>query len=141
MCLRHHRVWGAQGIAEAKVIHIGRNQSAKAFDTLAVEVKKYAESSAADDELKVQRCRRHILGARKEDVLDAIFKLKAPAITKTLAGAAYDLAEKRVDWYGAPNTAWGYAGGLTEIARDMPNANERHAIDCAATRIMELASA
>ncbi|MCC8963746.1 hypothetical protein H8A95_15860 [Bradyrhizobium sp. Pear76] len=137
----NHRVWGAQDIAEAKIIHIGRDQSSKAFDMMSVEVKKYAEASAADDELKVERCRRHVIGAKKDDVLDAIFKLKVPSLTKTLAGQAYDLAEKRVDWYGAPNTVWGYAGGLTEIARDMPNASDRHAIDCAATRIMEMAAA
>lgn len=135
----NHRVWGAQGIAEAKIIHIGRDQSAKAFDTLQVEVRKYAEASAADDEMKVERCRRYQIGADKDSVLDAIFKLKVPAITKSLAGEAYDLAEKRVDWYGSPRSAWGYAGGLTEIARDLPNASDRHALDCAATRIMALA--
>jgi predicted transcriptional regulator of viral defense system len=104
-----------------------------------VEIKKYAEASVADDELKVERCRRYQIGADKLSVLDAIFKLKVPAITKTLAGRAYDLAEQRVDCYGSPRTAWGYAGGLTEIARDLPNANDRHALDTAATRVMEMA--
>jgi hypothetical protein len=136
----NHRVWGAQNIEECKIIHIGRDQSSKAFDTMAVEVKKYAEASAHDDELMVERCRRYVIGAKKDDVLDAIFKLKVPAITKTIAAQAYDLAEKRVDWYGAPNTAWGYAGGLTEIARDLPNASDRHALDTAATKIMEMAA-
>jgi len=136
----NHRVWGAQNIASAKVIHIGKDQSTKAFSTMAVEVKKYAEASSKDDELMVERCRRFEIGASKDDVLDAIFKLKVPAITKTIAGQAYDLAEQRVDWYGSPRTAWGYAGGLTEIARDLPNANDRHALDCAATKIMEMAA-
>lgn len=36
-------------------------------------------------------------------------------------------------------TAWGYAAGLTEIARDLPNANDRHALDVAATKVMEMA--
>ena len=135
----NHRVWGAQGIAEAKIIHIGHDQASKAFDMMQVEVKKYAEASAAEDELKVERCRKYQIGANKDSVLDAIFKLKAPAITKTIAGKAYDLAEQRVDWYGSPRTAWGYAGGLTEIARDLPNASDRHQLDLAATRIMEMA--
>ena len=65
----NHRVWGAQGIAEAKIIHIGNDQSTKAFDMMRVEVKKYAEASAKDDELKVQQCRRYVLGANKDDVL------------------------------------------------------------------------
>jgi hypothetical protein len=136
----NHRVWGAQGIAEAKVIHIGNDQSSKAFDIMAVEVKKYAEASAKDDEQMVERCRRYVIAAKKEDVLDAIFKLKVSGLGKTVAGKAYDLAAQREDWYGAPNTAWGYAGGLTEIARDLPNASDRHALDCAATKIMEMAA-
>jgi hypothetical protein len=136
----NHRVWGAQGVAEAKIFHIGHDQSSKAFDMMAVEVKKYAEASAKDDELMVERCRRYVIGAKKEDVLDAIFKLKVGGLTKSVASQAYDLAEQRVDWYGAPNTAWGYAGGLTEIARDLPNASDRYALDSAATKIMEMAA-
>lgn len=135
----NHRVWGAQGIAEAKIIHIGHDQGSKAFEMMAVEVKKYAEASATDDEAKVERCRLYQIGTDKDDVLDAIFKLKVPTITKTIAGKAYDLAEQRVDWYGSPRSAWGYAGGLTEIARDLPNASDRHQLDLAATRVMEMA--
>jgi hypothetical protein len=138
-CCGNHRVHGAQNIAQAKIIHIGHDQSSKAFEMMTVEVKKYAEASAADDELKVERCHRYQIGADKDSVLDAIFKLKVPAVTKKLANDAYDLAEQRVDWYGAPNTAWGYAGGLTEIARDLPNASDRHQLDLAASRVMELA--
>ncbi len=131
----NHRVWGAQNINEARIIHIGHDQSAKAFQMMTVEVKKYAESSAADDELKVERARTYQIGATKDEVLDAIFKLKVPTITKKLAGEAYALAEQRVDWYGSPRSAWGYAGALTEIARDMPNANDRHALNLAGTRV------
>jgi hypothetical protein len=136
----NHRIWGAQGIAEAKIFHIGHDQSSKAFEMMAVEVKKYAEASSSEDELMVERCRRYVIGAKKEDVLDAIFKLKIGGLTKSVATQAYDLAEQRVDWYGAPNTAWGYAGGLTEIARDLPNASDRHQLDLAATKIMEMAA-
>jgi hypothetical protein len=106
---------------------------------MTVEVRKYAEASSADDEAKVLAARRYQIGATKDDVLDAIFKLRVPAITKKIAGEAYALAEQRVDWYGSPRTAWGYAGALTEIARDMPNANDRHALNLAGTRVMEMA--
>jgi hypothetical protein len=135
----NHRVWGVQNVNEARVIHIGNDQSGKAFQMMTVEVRKYAEASAADDEAKVLSARRYQIGADKDSVLDAIFKLKVPAITKKIAGEAYALAEQRVDWYGSPRTAWGYAGGLTEIARDLPNANDRHALDVAATKVMEMA--
>lgn len=136
----NHRVWGVKNVENAKVIHIGKDQGSKAFATMQVEVAKYAEASAADDEAKIESARTFQLGATKDEVLDAIFKMKlGSAVTKQIAFDAYDLAEKRVDWYGSPRSAWGYAGGLTEIARDKPNANDRHALDSAATKVMEIA--
>lgn len=137
----NHRIWGEAGVEQTKVIHIGNNQASKAWDMLRVEVKKYAEASAKDDEAKIERMMAVEIGASKGEVLDAIFKLKLGAITKTIAGQAYDLAEKRVDWYGNPRSVWGYAGALTEIARDMTNAGDRQALDVAASKVMELAAA
>ena len=135
----NHRIWGATNIAEFKVIHIGKNQDAKAFDQLRVELKKYAESSSSDDEAKVEACRQYQIGSTKEEVLNAVFGLKSPVLTRKLVTAAYDKAEERVDWYGSPRTAWGFAGGLTEIGRDMVNANQRQAVDVAAAKVMEMA--
>lgn len=135
----NHRIWGATNVAEMRVIHIGKDQSTKAFANLAVELRKYADSSAADDEAKVETARTFQIAATKDEVLDAVFGLKSPALTRRVIGQAYDLAEERVDWYGSPRSAWGMAGGLTEIARDLPNANERQALDVAAAKVMEMA--
>jgi hypothetical protein len=84
----NHRVWGVQNVNEARIIHIGNDQSAKAFQMMTVEVRKYAEASAADDEAKVQAARTYQIGASKDDVLDAIFGLKVPAINTKIAGKA-----------------------------------------------------
>jgi hypothetical protein len=136
----NHRVWGAQQIEEVSIIHIGKNQAAKAFDLMRVELKKYAESSAADDEMKVQAARNFQIAANKDDVLDAVFKLKIGGLSRATVGKAYDLVDtERSDWYGSPRTAWGLAGGITEIARDLPNADARHTLDAAATKVMEMA--
>jgi hypothetical protein len=70
-------------------------------------------------------------------VLDAVFKMVGNLSRKRI-GEAYDLAEQRTAWYGNPNTAWGLAGGLTEIVRDLPNADERHLLDKAAGKVMEM---
>lgn len=136
----NHRVWGVSNINEVRIIHIGRDQAGKAFNKLTVELRRYADASAADDEARVTAARRYQLGANKDQVLDALFKLKAPALTKTRVIEAYDLAEKRVDWYGSPRTAWGMAGALTEIARDLPHANDRHALEVASGKVMALAA-
>src|SRR5581483_10967489 len=135
----NHRIWGMQNVEQVKVIHIGNDQASKAFDQMRIEVAKYAEGSAADDEARIERMRTVEIGASKDEVLDAIFKLKLSAITRKVASEAYDLAEQRVDWYGSPRSVWGYAGGPTEIARDMPNAADRTALDVAASKVMEMA--
>ncbi len=135
----NHRIWGAQNVVESKIIHIGKSQDAKAFAQMKVELKRYAETSAKDDEARVEACRSFQIGASKEDVLNTVFGLKSPVLTRKLISAAYDKAEQRVDWYGSPRTAWGFAGGLTEIGRDQVNASDRQAIDVAAAKVMEMA--
>lgn len=135
----NHRVWGAQEVEEVSVIHIGHDQSKKAFDLMEIEMKKYAEASAGDDELRVAQARAFQIGASKKEVVDAIFALKFPGLGRGVIEKSYDQAEKRVDWYGSPRTAWGLAGGMTEIARDLPNADARHALDRAGNAVMQMA--
>jgi hypothetical protein len=135
----NHRIWGATNIAEFRVIHIGRDQATKAFSKLAIELRKYADSSASDDEARVQAARTFEIGATKDEVLDAVFGIKSPLLTRKVVGQAYDIAVEKEDWYGNPRSAWGMAGGLTQIARDLPNANERNALDVAAAKVMEMA--
>lgn len=135
----NHRIWGATNVAEFRVIHIGHGQDRKAFQQLTCELVKYAESSAADDEAKIEAARTFQIGASKDEVLNAVFALKSPLLTRSMIGKAYDVAEAQVDWYGSPRSAWGFAGGLTQIARDLPNANDRNALDTAAAKVMELA--
>jgi Domain of unknown function (DUF932) len=137
-CCGNHRVWGASNVKEMSIAHI-HTDTARAFGKLAVELKRYAESSAEDDEAKVLAAHRFQIAATKEEVIDAVFKLAIGNLSRSRITEAYDLAERRTDWYGSPRTAWGLAGGLTEIARDLPNADERHALDRAGGKVMEMA--
>ena len=135
----NHRIWGVKGVEELRIAHI-YTDGAKAWDKLAVTLKTYAESSAEDDEAKVAAAHSYELGATKEEVLDAVFKLQIGGLSKKVIGEAYDLVDTTgADRYGSPRTAWGLAGGITEIARDLPNADERTTLDRAATKIMQIA--
>jgi len=134
----NHRVWGASNVSEVRIRHVG-DADERAFSQMAVELRKYADSSAADDELKIQRAGSYQLGANKDEVLDAVFGLKVPGLTRARIVEAYQLAEEHSDWYGNPRSAWGLAGGLTEIARDLPHADERVTLDRAAGKVMEMA--
>ena len=131
----NHRVWGAQGIHEIRIPHIG-NADARAFGKLTLELKKYANVAASEDEAKIESMRRYKLGATKDEVLDAVFKL---GITRKVAQQAYAVAVENEQSYGDPNTVWGYTGGLTEVARDLPNADERVALERQAGKIMQIA--
>jgi hypothetical protein len=131
----NHRVWGAQGVHEIRIPHIG-NADARAFSKLTVELRKYSDASATDEEAKIEKMRRFEIAGTKDEVLDAAFGL---GLTKKVAAAAYDKAVEREDWYGSPRSVWGFNGGLTEIARDLPNADERVALERTAGKIAQIA--
>jgi hypothetical protein len=131
----NHRVWGATGIRDLRIPHIG-NADDRAFRNMTVELRKYAESSGAEEELKIERAMRFELGATKDEVLDKVFGL---GVTRKVGAAAYALAEQHADNYGNPRSAWGFTGGLTEIARDLPYADERTDLDRKAGKILQIA--
>jgi hypothetical protein len=132
----NHRVWGASDIKEVKIRHIGDAED-RAFSELQATLIEYADGAAKEDELKIKKARQYQIGGTKDEVIDAIFGLRL--ISRKTIDAAYQLAEKHEDWYGSPRSAWGMAGGLTEIARDFPNADERVSLDRASAKVMEMA--
>lgn len=134
----NHRVWGAKGVFELRIPHVG-NADSRAFRKLSMELRKYADSAASADEAKIERAMTFELGGTKDEVLDKVFGLRIPNLPRKTIEASYALAEKREDWYGNPRSAWGLSGGMTEIARDLPNADERVALDKAAGRVMQIA--
>lgn len=136
----NHMVWGASNVRELKVRHIG-NAAGRGFSGLIGELKAYAESSEDGDVAKVEAMQRMSLGNNPNEVLDAIFGLKnRPAeLTKKVILESYEVAEKHTDWYGDPRTVWGMVSGMTQVARDMPNANDRAALERASVKVMALA--
>lgn len=134
----NHRVWGASQVQEVRIRHVG-SANEIAFTELEAELIQYADASASEDELQIAAMRRYSLGKNKEEVLDRIFGLRQPGLGKKLVESSYEKAEEFADWYGDPNTAWGLAGGMTQIARDLPNANDRVALEKASSVVMELA--
>lgn len=139
----NHIVWGAKGVQEIKVIHIGKDQAPKAFAQLAVELRKYSDDSASDVEARITEARRLELGSSKDDVIEAMLgiarKAKAPVLTQRALTAAYDVAESRVDRYGAPSTLWAMVNGITEMSQTSDFAEDRVALDRAAGKVLEAA--
>lgn len=134
----NHMVWGASGVKEVSIRHVG-NAKDKAWAGLEAELVAYADSSSADDELKVAAMLTYKIGNDLDEVLDTVMGLRIAGLSRKLVTDGYNLAVQREDWYGAPNTMWGLAGGLTEIARDLPNADDRTTLEAATGKLMEIA--
>ncbi len=134
----NHRVWGASNIKEFRIRHIG-DADERGFAQFRAVLTAYADSSAEDDEAKIKTCREYKFGGTKDEVLDAVFGLRIPDLSQIMIAQGFDKALEHDEWYGDPKTAWGLAGGLTEIARDLPNADDRDRLDRAAARVMEIA--
>lgn len=131
----NHMVWGAHGVTDIRIPHVG-NADERAFGKLTIELRKYANSSAAEQEAKIESMRRMTIGATKDEVLDALFD---KGIARKVAVEAYDRAVEHEDWYGAPNTVFGITSGITEVARDLPHADERVELERKAGKIMQIA--
>jgi hypothetical protein len=129
----NHRVWGAKNVREIRIRHVG-NADERAFRGLTIELKKYADKTAGDDERVISEARRYILGSTKEEVLDKVFGLSGAP--RKLLAAAYDVAVREEEKYGDPHSVWGFNGGLTQVARDLPNASDRVELEAASADIM-----
>lgn len=137
----NHIVWGAENVQKMRIIHKGR--PAKNFEnTMRIELERYANSSANDDEAKIESAKRMELGANKEQVLDALFSRKSLGIAKKDLDAAYSLAEYdyEINKGGSPpNTVWGMVQGITRHSQTKPYADERSKLDMSAGKILEMA--
>lgn len=135
----NHRVWGARDLKTIRIRHVG-NADDRAFNELSVELTKYAESSARDDEQVIQRARAHVLADTKDALLDRVFGLRIPGVTRKVLEQSYDVAVAHEHWYGNPHSTWGFTGGLTQVARDLPNASDRVQLERASSKILALSA-
>lgn len=134
----NHRVWGVKGVKELRIPHIGAADE-RAFREMKVELIAYADASAKEDEARITAARKFQIAATKDKLLDAVFGLRIPNLPRVTIEAGYDRAVEMEDRYGNPRSAWGLAGGITELARELPNADDRVDLERAAGRVMQMA--
>ncbi len=133
----NHMVWGAKGVANVRIPHIG-DADDRAFRKMAVELRRYADSSVSDDEHKVSQMIRTEIKGTRDEVIDRLFGL---GIAKRDAAKAYDIAERSEDRYGNPRSVFALVSGLTEQARDKVNADERTKLEAASGKVAQIAFA
>jgi hypothetical protein len=131
----NHIVWDVKDVREIRLRHVG-DVDDRAFAELEAELIKYANTSTADEDARIEATKHYRLGANKDEVLDAIFR--GGFMSRRQAAEAYQLAEDNpVD--GDPKTAWGMAMGTTRLSQAQPTAAARTQLDTAAGNILEIA--
>lgn len=133
----NHMVWGAKGVANLRIPHIG-DADERAFRKMAVELRRYADASTAGDEAKVASMIKTTVEGTKDEVLDKLFGL---GISRKVAAQAVDIADRSEDRYGNPRSVFALVSGITEIARDKVNADERVKLEAAAGKVAQIAFA
>lgn len=134
----NHRIWGARAIREMRVRHVG-DADQRALAQFDVTVRTYADSSANREEELIGQARNYRIADTKDALLDRLFGLRIPALSRKALEASYEVAEAHSDWYGSPLTAWGIAGGITEVSQRQEYAGQRVDMDRAAGKVMDLA--
>jgi hypothetical protein len=61
-------------------------------------------------------------------------------VGKAQVADAYELATRHEDVDGNPNTAWGFAQGLTRLSQLEQYTDDRVALDLAASKVLALAA-
>lgn len=129
----NHIVWGASKVIELSVRHIGNARNRWAM--MQHEVQRYAQESAGETENQIANAQRTVIAASKDEVLDKLFSMKSVGLSRKVLEAGYDANNRSQD--GDPTTVWGMVQGLTRHSQKTTYADERHAVDRAAGRIME----
>ena len=134
----NHIIWGASQVKEFSVRHIG-DADVRGMREFRVMIREYADGAASLEEARIKRAMSFEIAGTKEGVLDKIFALRIPVLSRDRILTAYNRAEEHTDWYGSPRSAWGLSNGLTEVSQASTYADDRVAIDRAASKVLELA--
>lgn len=129
----NHIIWGASKVLEISVRHVG--DARERWGGYSAEIRRYAESGAAEDEAKISSARTVRIGDTKEEVLDKLFGMRALQLSRKTLDAGYEAAIPDQD--GDPRTVWGLVQGLTRHSQTLSHTDARTDVDKAAGRIME----
>ena len=132
----NHIVWNASKLHKISIRHVGHNRERMA-EYMRVELRKYADSSASEDEAQIERLRTLEIGASKEEVLGLLFNKRL--LSRALAERAYDACELQQNVLDGsnPRTPWGIAQGLSFISQQAQYADQRVEIDKSAGKVLE----
>jgi hypothetical protein len=138
----NHIVWGARGVHEIRVRHVGDAPMRRALRGFETELRTYLDG-APDEARMIAAARKLVLGNTKAEVLDAIVKYAkghSIPLSRARVDAALDVAAEHEDWYGNPRTVWAAVAGLTHASQVGGFADDRAAVDRAAGALLGMAA-
>lgn len=132
----NHICWGTKTLAEVSIRHTG--EARRGFTEAMATITDRMNRSASEDRNRIQCAKVKLLGESKADVVTFVFG-KGFGLSKSECEQSYVLAERHADEHGNnPNTAWGFAAGVTRLSQQM-YADKRDSMDRAAGKILETA--
>jgi hypothetical protein len=128
----NHIVWGASDVRELRMRHVG---DILGKSSTIVEAARFADQAAGEFEAKIAWAKTYEIAASPEDVVLEV--VKRIDVSSKLAMRALEVATENEASYGNPRSVWGVVSGLTQIARDMPHADARNALDVEAGKLLD----
>lgn len=139
-CCGNHIIWGCRNVQEIRVKHLGEKEDvADRFFRVFSSVREFADADTTRERDLIASAQRKMLGKDRDETLS--FVNERGILSKRLAGQAYDLAHVYSDIHGSPNSAWGFANGMTRLSQTLSYADARDELDRNARRVLLLAGA
>ena len=136
----NHIIWGATGVIEMRLRHIG-----DVHDRIWPQVEQVFRKHLASGEGETRRLLHEAQGTRYTDTLDNAAedlvalarRVKVPEIGIRRAEAVIEMAQKRENRYGDPRTVWSAVGCITEMSQGAW-ADDRNKLDRAAGKLLSI---
>lgn len=137
----NHIVWGASNRNRVSVRHVGSSTLERALARYEIEAKQFDDAAREHEEL-IKKARKAVIAVTKEEVIDTVVKYaktRSLGLSRKVIEAAAETAENYQDRFGEPRTVWAISSGITQNSQESVYANERHALDIAAGKLLEMA--
>jgi hypothetical protein len=129
----NHIICDASEVVDVSVRHVGGARGK--WSAYFAAIHKYANESVSDLEAKIAASKVKLIGATKEEVLDALFGKRGIGISRKTLEASYDAVNREQD--GDPNSVWGFVQGVTRHSQTLEHTDKRTELDAAAGKIMD----
>jgi hypothetical protein len=134
----NHIIWGCRNVQECRIRHIGERESvAGKFQEAFGKIREFSNADTSRERSWIAAVRSKTLGKDREAVVD--FVHEKGILSRRMAEEAWDCAEAHCEIHGAPNTAWGFASGMTRLSQRSNYADVRNELDRSAHKVLALA--